>query len=132
MREGKYVGQVDKVRARFDPAQRRTEQIFAVMPYRVEGLDVDLPGRSVRAGEPVAFTARVRPAEAQKQRHVIGLRATDPQGRSPRWHRAAFETENGVARCRFDPACNEARGPWKLALTDAATGAQTQVDLTVE
>ena len=121
-RRGEYLGLTDRFEARFSIPDKLFALVYAVMPYKVEGLEIKLRQESVQAGETLRFEARLQPAAAQAQRHVMWLRVIDPKGEDVYWYGAVLETKDGVAKGRVDLALNDRPGTWKLRLTDTATG----------
>ena len=134
-RDGKYVGFADRFKVRFRPEAWRTALLYSVLPYRVEGVEIRPAKARVKAGEPLLFTARVRSdpeAGTGARRHVLSVRAINPEGETPAWYRSRLETRNGSASGRVDPAFNDPRGTWTLIATDAATGVEGRAEFVVE
>ena len=130
-RRREYLGFTEEFPVHLSVEPRRIGDIYSLLPYRVEGLAVELPTRSVKAGERLPFTVKVLPAEAQRRRHVIAARVLDPKGRDPVWYRFSMETVNGAATGTIDTAASDPAGTWTLILTDAASGVREQVTFDV-
>lgn len=145
-RTGKYLGTVgdcpDSRGSPVDPARKSggrengtvpfggtnvelreaTGNIFALLPYRVQRLDVAAPPRAA-LGEPIDVKATVRRAGGEAYvRHVIVFQLRRPDGRDLPEQRWIVETVNGVAACRMYLALNDPVGKWTLIARDVATG----------
>lgn len=131
VRASAYVGYTDTIKVRFNPLKLIVNQLYALLPYRVAGIVVSLEQRELTAGETLRFSARLLPAEAQRERHILCVRAINPRGEDVRWYRVCIETRGGVATGRVDLAFNEPPGRWKLRLIDSATGTTAEVPFVV-
>lgn len=121
-RRGEYLGFTDRVTVRFREDPRLVADVISLLPYRLEGIAVELAATRVTAGQPLAFTARVKPAAAQSSRHVLAVRALAPDGQDPLCYRHSIETRDGAASSALATAASDTPGTWTLRVTDAATG----------
>ena len=131
VRTREYLGFHDLFTFKLDEKTRRAGDIISLLPYKVEGLDVDAP-TSIQPGDKLSFTVRVLPKAAQSQRHVIAVRAIDPQGNDLHWYRHSIESEDGVASSFIGIPANAPLGKWTLRLTDAASGVTREVFIEVK
>lgn len=131
VRGREYLGFHDLFTFKLDEKTRRAGDIISLLPYKVEGLNVEAPN-SIRPGEKLSFAVRVLPEAAQSQRHVIAVRAVDPEGNDLQWHRHSIETEGGVADSFIGLPANAPAGKWTLSLTDAASGIAKDVPFEVK
>ncbi len=124
-RAGKYLGTTNGAAARDVDLRAATGNLFAVLPYSVERLDLAAPARAV-LGQPIDVKATVVPATGTDSisfvRHVIVFQLRRPDGRELPEHRWIVETENGVASARVYLALNDPAGKWTLIARDVATG----------
>jgi hypothetical protein len=127
-----YLGFTDQFEARFSFEDKLFVLVYSAMPYRVEGIAMDLERETVKPGGTLHFTARLQPREAQKQRHCLALRVKDPEGMDVLWYQCVIETQDGVAKGRVDFALNDKPGKWVLHLTDTATGTAAEKACRVE
>jgi len=131
-RDGKYLVYADRVKAVFDEDRLKLALLYALLPYKVEGIEVQLNAAEVPRGGTVSFSARLLPAAAQKQLHAVALRVTNPKGEELPWYRNSFATKEGVAQGRIDLATSDLPGRWTARLRDAATGVTTEFQFTVK
>ncbi len=131
VRAREYLGFNDLFTFKLDEKTRRAGDIISLLPYKVEGLKVEAPN-SIQAGDKVSFAVRVLPEVAQSQRHVIAVRAIDPNGNDLHWYRHSIETEEGVADSFIGIPANAPPGKWILRLTDAASGVTRDVPVEVK
>ena len=129
---GKYLGEGDHWTAQVKPAD---VQIFAVLPYRVEGIEVTLEAGGVERGGAVKGRVAVQASGADGAfvRHVVQVEAQRPGGERPTYMRRVLETDgNGRGELELPIALNEPAGLWTLTLTDVASGQRQQVRVEVE
>jgi hypothetical protein len=131
VRTRQYLGYHDLFTFKLDEKTRRAGDIISLLPYKVEGLDVEARS-SVRPGEKLSFAVRVLPDAAQSQRHVIAVRAVDPKGNDLHWYRHSVETDDGVASSFIGIPANAPIGKWILYLTDTASGVTRDVPFQVK
>ena len=131
-RRRKYIGFTDSFEARFSIEQKLFALVYAALPYKVEGIVIESKAETVIRGETLFFKARLQPAEATKNRHLLSMRVTNPRGEDVRWYGTVMETKNGVASGRIDSALNDLTGEWRLQLTDTATGVSASKDFQVK
>jgi len=129
MRLGRYLGNVDNLDLTAAPSSAR---LFALLPYRVEKLKVDLAKPAVRAGETVMVSVEVVTDGKPAGRHVIHLEARRPDGQTAMYLAQCAEAKEGKARLAIPLAINEPAGEWQLRLTDAATKVSESVKMDVK
>ena len=127
VRARKYLGEVDRAQTTLPPGETA---LYALLPYRVEGLGLNAPA-SVKAGE--ELVARVNlVASGTAGDHVIHVELLDPKGQSV-WCYAGNELlPAGKGVVRVPLALNDAKGKWTLRVRDVLTGAQSEAKFTVQ
>ena len=119
VRGGKYLGHKDSFDTKIIPARA---QLFAVLPYRVRGVEVKGLRRSYRCGDAVTCQLRVEPDKGEAGRHVVRLELTGPSGKSPTPYARNIVADGGECEARFRLALNDPPGDWTLTVRDVATG----------
>ena len=120
-RWGKYLGTSDAAASRDVDLRVATGNLFALLPYRVDRLDLAAPARA-SLDQPVDVNATVVASGGPFVRHVIVFQLQRPDGRELPEHRWIVETENGIASSRLYLALNDPTGKWTLTARDVATG----------
>lgn len=121
VRAGKYLGRTDAFDIRIQEAHA---QLYALMPYKVVGLDLSAPA-SALLGKTIEIGVKVRVDKDRPGRHVIVVEAKRPDGTLKPWDCFTFEAPSGEGRASIPLAFNDPAGVWKITLTDAATGVRT-------
>ncbi len=127
-RTGRYLGHRDRIEDRIAMGEHR---LFALLPYRVTGLDVATERESYRPGDTVRIQVTLRVDGAVTERHVVAVDVLRSDGKIVRAYQRTAETVEGRASLAFGLARNDPPGEWILRLTDAATGTRTHVNFTV-
>ncbi|MBN2309285.1 MAG: beta-galactosidase [Candidatus Hydrogenedentes bacterium] len=96
--------------------------LFALLPYRVAGVDADTPRRA-RAGDTVGFRVALDADGAEPGHHVVHVKVFAPGSDRPhREYSRNVDCPGGVGEGTIPFALNDAPGTWRLVFTDAATG----------
>ena len=127
-RAGKYLGAAGECAVELRAA---TGNLFALLPYRVEGLEVTMPARAA-LGQPIDVKAVVRVAGGFFARHVIVLQLRRPDGKELPQNRWVVETDKGIAGGQLFLALNDPAGRWTLLARDVATGVQKAVPIEIQ
>ena len=142
---GEYVGETEKWEVTVDQVD---VHLFAVLPYKLDRLDVSLSKETVAQGEDLGGTLRVVPASGRPVRHVVHLDVIRPDGKTVRYLSRNLETEkprfsyfpirklrgygkHGVVQFTIPIALNEPKGTWQLVARDVATGTSAQATFEV-
>jgi hypothetical protein len=120
-RAGKYLGMTEASTPRDIQLHVATGNLFALLPYRVDRLDLAAPARAV-LGQPIDVKATVVAGAGPFIRHVMVLQLRRPDGRELPEHRWIVETENSIASASLYLALNDPTGKWTLIARDVATG----------
>ena len=128
-RDGKYLGHIGSAGIKIQIKETYIK-IFAVLPYRVEGLQLSAPAR-VRPGEEIKVRAEIRATGGNAGRHVLVTRLVRPDGQERRWDRATWEAPHGKGEIAVPLAFNDPPGEWRLLVQDAATGVHAETVIQV-
>ena len=128
-RAGKYLGPAGE---RVVTLRAATGNLFALLPYRVERLEVTSPARA-SLGRPIDVKVVVASvAGGPLARHVIVLQLRRPDGKDLAQHRWIVETDKGSVASQLFLALNDPAGQWTLLARDVATGVQKAVPIEIQ
>ncbi|MCE5238801.1 beta-galactosidase [bacterium] len=117
VRAGKYLGEVQNLRTKLTPG---LAHLYALLPYRVEGLRVTAPAQAT-AGQ--ALTCQVAlQAKGRLGDHVVRMQVFGPDGKERPWYARNLMTQAAGAQGRLTLALDDAPGAWKIVARDVATG----------
>jgi beta-galactosidase GanA len=122
-----YLGHVDQLTDALSPGRTA---LFACLPYRVTGLDLQAPGQ-VAAGSEVVLRLAVRGSDGPPGDHVVHVELVDPAGQAVRHYTQNVVASGGCCTLRIPLAINEARGQWSVRAWDVLTGTGAQMSLAV-
>ncbi len=95
---------------------------YALLPYRVTGVDVKAPP-SAKRGEIVPVRCTVRTdGKGQLARHVLRVDVLGPDKALRTYYCRNLDTAAGQAEMTIPLALNDATGTWRLRVKDIATG----------
>lgn len=128
VRAGKSLGCTDQIDGCIPIGNA---QLFALLPYRVKKLAVDVPG-TVRQGAALQYQVTVKTDGARAGRHVLRVVLVSPDGVEAECYSRNAVAENGELRGRITLALNETLGRWRLTVKDIATGTTAEKSLRVK
>ena len=120
VRSSKYFGEVDKIQAVVAPARAR---LFAVLPYRIERVDVAELGSS--DPREIAMKLGVVSSGGQAGTHVFHVTFTDPQGRVRNEYSKNVKVDPAdpsTAIVQMRLALSDPTGKWKITARDTVSG----------
>lgn len=126
-RRGNYLGRTQTVEASIDTA---IGEVYALLPYRVEGLRVALPER-VAGGELVEGSIALEAPGVELADHVFHVEVVDPAGEEEVLYRRNLDAPGGRATLRLLLPFGALAGEWKIVIRDALTGLTTTETLRV-
>jgi len=126
-RAGKYLGPAGE---RVVTLRAATGNLFALLPYQLERLEVTSPDRA-SLGRPIDVKVVVPVARGPFARHVIVLQLRRPDGKDLAQHRWIVETDKGSVASQLFLALNDPVGQWTLLARDVATGVQKAVSIDI-
>lgn len=127
VRGRKYLGPVDRVPATLAPGETA---LYALLPYRVSGVNVKAPA-TVQAGAELVAQVGVM-ASGQAGDHVVHVEVVDPRGQSGWWYTRNELLLTGQGTLRVPMALNDQRGKWVLRVRDVLTGAEGAASFVVQ
>jgi len=117
IRAGKALGRCRRTKATI---RRGDAKLYALLPYEVRGLEVQVRGGG--QGDVVHYSARLRSNGGKPGLHVFRVQVTDPSGQRLCHYEAKLVAAAGMAEGEFRTALNDPAGSWTLRVTDVATG----------
>ena len=122
-----YHGRVDQLTNVLSPGRTA---LFACLPYRVTGLDLQAPPQ-VTAGSDIVLRLAIRAGDGPLGDHVVHVEMVDPAGQTV-WH----YTQNAVAPAgcctlQIPLAINESQGRWSVRACDVLTGTAAEMSFQV-
>ena len=129
---GKYLGTET---AQPVAMREMTGNLFALLPYKVEGVQVTAPA-SASLGQAIPLKAAVQTGPAvtpnAAMRHVIVAQLRRPDGKDLPVHRWIFETKDRNVEANLFLALNDPIGKWTLVVFDVATGVRQELPIEVQ
>ena len=126
---GRDAGWTDSVDTLITPT---TLQLYAVLPYEVEGLDFSLSKKRFKVGECVRYSVVVRAASAKPGDHVVRMRVIDPQEEESEPYTRNISTNGGEYSGEIRLALNDKPGKWTIEVVDLASGKKNISKMIVE
>jgi hypothetical protein len=112
---------------------KHTVRLFAVLPYRVDGLKLNLPGTPLRPGDSLGISARLVVTVGQPPgRHWLRMDVVRPDGQPDRAYSDTIEAKDGLAELSIPFALNDPPGEWAIGIQDVATGTRAKTALHLE
>ncbi|NLF68383.1 MAG: hypothetical protein GX575_04930 [Candidatus Anammoximicrobium sp.] len=128
VRARKYHGQTDTLTATLAPGDTA---LYASLPYRVTGLEVQVPERAT-AGASVELGCAVRADGQQLGDHVFHVELCDAAGRTVPHYAQNVLAPAGRSTLQIPLALNEVPGAWTIRLGDMLTGSTAERPLQVD
>lgn len=119
MRQKRYLGRGRTAEFGLRPGE---PELFALLPYRVSGLEVDVPD-AIQAGGALPVRARLLTDEGEPGDHVVHARLRREDGTVIADN---FMLEEGKGTFRVPTAFNDPPGEWTLRVTDVLSGVQAE------
>jgi hypothetical protein len=116
LRRGAYLGQTDSL----DTDLSYEAQLYAMLPYRVESVQVKGPS-AARPGETSVFTVSVAAGAGKPGLHVFRVEVLGPAGEALPWYAANIRAEGGCGSWTIPWALNERPGRYTLLVKDIAS-----------
>ncbi len=121
VRAKKYHGQNGTLATTLAPGETA---LYASLPYRVTGLEVQVPERAT-AGTSMELSCAVRADGPQLGDHVLHVEFRDPAGRILPHYRQNVLAPAGRTTLQIPLALNDAPGAWSIQVCDVLTGTTT-------
>ena len=129
-RAGQYLGKAETLQA---DLPRGGHRAYALLPYRVTGVEVALSAAVAVPGKLIRLAVRLQTEGGKPSGHVLRVTAhasNQKQGFFP-FKRIVPLPENGALELPLRLAYNDPNGVWKITVADISTGVEGTVPLTV-
>ena len=128
IRAGSHLGRRDTLQTSLGASN---VSLYALLPYRVGGMNVDLPGKRHAPGQPITGQIVLDTGGHKPVRHIINLQVTRPDGQTVEYLSQNVETKTGRAHFEIPLCLNEPDGKWQIRFVDVATGTDKVVEVRV-
>ncbi|MBI4244047.1 MAG: beta-galactosidase, partial [Planctomycetes bacterium] len=129
VREKQYIGPTDRTMTEITPGRVK---VYAMMPYKIEGVVVKPDESAVEPGEKFHFQIIIQPSEGKKTgKHVVHIEVFDPDGQTRRYYGKNLILEKGQGLYYIPLALNEQKGTWKVVVTEIVSGQKREIDFEV-
>ena len=119
VRAAKYLEFVRETKAIF---KKRAVKLYAMIPYKVASLALDLPAEA-KPGDLAPFVLRVVPAgKGSATTHFVRFEVRSPDGKQNRAYSRNLTAERGKAEGAIPLALNDAPGAWTVTARDIVSG----------
>ena len=125
VRKKTYVATGQEFETEIEPAVPR---LFAIVREPAVDLQAKAPA-AIDAGEEIRVDFQV--GGAGGLRSVAKVEVLDPAGKAVRYYSGNEDIENGKGHTRFQTALNDARGEWRIIVTEVISGKRAVVPVTV-
>ena len=131
VRVGRHLAHADKLT---DSIPRGGHRAYALLPYRVTGIEVKLDKRAAQSGDLVRLTARLRTDRGRPAGHVLRVTTRAPGRAHPffPFKRVLRLPADGALSVPLRLAHNDPGGEWRFTVTDVSSGVSETVALTVK
>jgi len=135
MRAQHYLGYVKEVDTTIAPGEAI---LLALLPYQTSSLtlvsdsevgQVRVSPDNTRAYEPVRFRAGIGTTARKPELHSFRVDVYDPHEREVKEYGQNVLARAGKASFTIPFALNDERGPWRVRVTDVATGLQSEMQV---
>ncbi len=127
VRAQKYLGPGGTMEATLYPGR---PEMYAALPYVIEGLSVRAPQR-VRRGEPVEIQIAVAAGTDDIGPHAVRIEVNLPDGRKVEYLGRTLYLSNGEGVFSFVPALNSSIGHWTVTAVEAVSDKQASAGFEV-
>ena len=128
VRAGKHLGRVKQIE-RLTPPGRA--ELYALLPYTVKRVKVDVSGVAKPGGEVKCHLA-VQPTGGRAGMHVLRVEVRGPDGELREHYGKQITCPEGSDEVSFELALNDPTGKWTVTATDVGTGVRGSAEFEVE
>jgi hypothetical protein len=121
--KGKYIGEVDHIVSEVSPAQA---DFFALMAYRVKGLQVDADTKC-KAGDEFAMALGINTDGGKPSNHAVHIKVYNPSGDLVKWYGGNVLLKDGHGEHVIPFSLNDAKGEWKINVCDSVTLIKSEI-----
>ncbi len=126
VRSGEYFGYTNFVMTNIEPG---CAQLYACLPYRVEGLSIDVPSSVVRGK---LISIGIKMIAEQSGPHAVRVELEYPNGIKPEYLQRVIYLPKGKGKFSFVPALNAPNGKWKINVVDCVSMIGTKAEFYVK
>ena len=131
VRAGQAVG-TERIASWDVDISRGNPRLFALLPYRVTGVDISAPP-TARAADGLTASVTIRTTGGAAQRHVAHLSVFAPGSDTEhRQYSRNIDCPAGEGKLQIPFALSDPTGTWRLRVTDAATGVSSEVTVRLQ
>ncbi|MEA3401760.1 MAG: beta-galactosidase [Armatimonadota bacterium] len=127
VRTGEPLGRTASITADLAPGETA---LYALLPYRVEGVEIEGPEQAARGRRWVA-TLSVRTTAPTPGDHVLRVEVREPGGALSEAYTRNVLAERGMAEIAIPFALNDTTGDWRVAAQDIASGQAAAMTITL-
>jgi len=117
VRERKYLGYTDKFQTEIEPG---VAQFYSLLPYKVEGIEIDLP-ESLSQGDELKYSINLKATE-EPETHIFHISIINLQGKELSYYADNLISKRGKYKGKITLALNEEPGTYQFKVRDIATG----------
>jgi hypothetical protein len=128
VRAGEHLGSVTAAEAELGEGELL---LLALLPSRVESIDLTVPDAEVAVGDVFSARARVQVEEGRPGRHVLHTMVTAPDGQQRWYYEEDLATERGSEIAHVPLALDDPAGTWRLQVRDVASGVSAETSFEV-
>ncbi|MHB9025497.1 MAG: hypothetical protein ACYC7E_15230 [Armatimonadota bacterium] len=130
LRSQRYLGVANQISETFKAGdESQAVKIYAVLPYRVQGVTVTAPPR-IKRGSVLHYAVNVQGADGGAD-HALRVEVLNPQNRLPECYQQKVLAEKGRFIGRIPFALNDPTGSWQIQVTDVISGKVDAVNIEV-
>ena len=103
-------------------------ELFALIPYRVKGLDLKLKSPVIHTGGLLEYSVAVitQNKESKPGRHVFSIEVTGPDGKKRPYFSRSFDALKGELKSSLSISPDDSPGRWILTVQDVITGKKVE------
>jgi len=131
VREKKYIGEISgnkQIEATIFPAKAK---IYAILPYRVNGIEATPGKKSYKAGEVIQVSVKVKTSGGQAGNHVAYAEVVGPDKKARDYYSQKVIIQKGEGEIDIPTAFNDPTGIWSIIVRDVATGISKTVEIRI-
>ncbi|MDD5599394.1 MAG: beta-galactosidase trimerization domain-containing protein, partial [Victivallaceae bacterium] len=106
---------------------RKSPSVYALMPYKIDGVELQLDKTSYKKGDAVSYTIELKVSDkTQICPHVFHLEVYGPDNKLCRYYTRNLFTEKGVSSGCVPLALNQKPGIYRIVLNETVSGAKIE------
>jgi hypothetical protein len=127
-RNGKYHGKTKE----FETTIKELEgEVFAVLPYKVEKIDLNIESSRVKQGDVFSYEIKLATEnDIPAEEHILEVSFYDPNGQEIKHYRKKLAMKGSI-KDNVSLALNEKTGKWKVKVKDIASKIESSSEFEV-